>query len=472
MATTDQQMLDELSWEVGCADFGDQRLSARAAMLMAAYAEHPGGSFPDVFRTSRELEAAYRFFDNPRVTPEVLLHPHIESTCRRAAEQALVRVIHDSSSVEFSGEVPRRGLGPLRGKGQGFFAHVSLVVGDGEERTPLGLAALSTWVRTQKPKGTKPKRRPRGETINHTESARWLEQAQESEARLAATKVVHVMDREADVYELMAGLSSSRYVVRAQHDRVVELPAEARDSSLRRVLADAGVLLHREVHLSRRKKSERPVERKIHPPRDAREVKLAVSARAVRIRRPDRASTALPPWLDIHVVRVFEVDAPPGTTPVEWLLLTNLPIAAAADLGAIVDHYRARWMIEEYFKALKTGCAVEQRQLEDLHNLLNALALAMPVAWRLLLVRHAARTAPEAPASIGLTPTQIDVLVAMAQLPRHATVRQAMLAIASLGGHIARNGEPGWQTMGRGLTKLLLLEKVWEAAVSQRRNGK
>lgn len=471
MATIDPQGLDELSQEMSCADFTDRRLSARAGRLMAAYAKQPAGSFPDVFRGPGELEAAYRFFDNPRVSPEALLHPHIEGTCRRAGEQKLVRVIHDSSSVEFSGDVPRRGLGPLRGKGQGFFAHVSLVVGEGEERAPLGIAALSTWVRTPKPKGTKPARRPRGETKNGSESARWLEQAQETEARLPTT-VVHVMDREADLYELMAGLSTSRYVVRAQHDRVVELPAEARAGTLRGALAAAGVLLHREVHVSSRKRSNSPVQRQIHPPRNARTAKLAVSARAVRIRRPDRASMALPPWLDIHVVRVIEVDAPAGTAPIEWLLLTNLSIDDHADVGAIVDHYRARWLIEEYFKALKTGCSVEQRQLEDVHNLLNALALAMPVAWRLLLVRHAARNQPAAPAAIALTPTQLGVLVAMAELPRRATIRQAMLAIAKLGGHIAHNGEPGWLTLGRGLSKLLLLEQAWDAAVSRRESRK
>ena len=122
-------------------------------------------------------------------------------------------------------------------------------------------------------------------------------------------------------------------------------------------------------------------------------------------------------------------------------------------------------MIEEYFKALKTGCAYEKRQLETAHSLLNALALLAPVAWRLLLLRHLSREAPERPASAALTPTQLAVLRAVAKrpIPDKPTVQDAMLAIAGLGGHLPRNGDPGWLVLGRGMHDLLLLELGWRA---------
>lgn len=122
-------------------------------------------------------------------------------------------------------------------------------------------------------------------------------------------------------------------------------------------------------------------------------------------------------------------------------------------------------MIEEYFKAVKTGCQYEQRQPESAHALLNALAVLVPVAWRLLLLRHLARESDTRPATDALTKTQVDVLKAVAKkpLPKRPTVRDALLAVAALGGHIKNNGEPGWQVLGRGYRDLLILEMGWQA---------
>ena len=144
-----------------------------------------------------------------------------------------------------------------------------------------------------------------------------------------------------------------------------------------------------------------------------------------------------------------------------WLVtLTDLSIATDKAIAFAVDCYRGRWTIEEYFKALKTGCQYEKRQLESAHSLLNALAVLAPVAWRLLLVRYLSRHAPDRPARDALTAAQLDVLQATAKrpMPKNPTVREAMLAIAGLGGHLPRNGDPGWLVLGRGMHDLLILE--------------
>src|SRR5206468_9989736 len=156
----------------------------------------------------------------------------------------------------------------------------------------------------------------------------------------------------------------------------------------------------------------------------------------------------------------------PGEPAVEWFLLTNLPIGTSEEIAFAVDCYRGRWTIEEYFKALKTGCQYEKRQLESKHSLLNALAILAPVAWRLLLMRHLARHAPDAPARDALTPTQLEVLKAVSKkpLPGRATVREALLAVAKLGGHLTNNGDPGWIVLGRGFHDLLIMELAWRPA--------
>jgi len=134
-----------------------------------------------------------------------------------------------------------------------------------------------------------------------------------------------------------------------------------------------------------------------------------------------------------------------------------------AEICQVVDWYRSRWVIEEYFKALKTGCAYEKRQLETFHALRNALALFAPMAWQLLLLRTEARHRPESPAAVVLSDEQITVLGAVVKkpLPPNPTARHVMLAVAALGGHLPRNGDPGWLILARGLEKLETLTLGW-----------
>lgn len=166
-------------------------------------------------------------------------------------------------------------------------------------------------------------------------------------------------------------------------------------------------------------------------------------------------------------MRVREVETNGEHEPVEWTLLTTEPIESPADVERIVDIYRTRWLIEEYFKALKTGCSIEKRQLESKHSLLNALAVFIPIAWRLLRLRNLARDEAEAPATDALSDVQIEVLIATSKkrkLPLKPTVREALLAVAALGGNIKNNGEPGWMVLGRGYDRLLTMETAWRAA--------
>jgi hypothetical protein len=115
-----------------------------------------------------------------------------------------------------------------------------------------------------------------------------------------------------------------------------------------------------------------------------------------------------PPSLTVNVVRVWELETPEGEIPVEWLLFTSEPVDVAPQISQVVDWYRARWVIEEYFKSLKTGCAYEERQLESRHALENALALLLPIAWQLLLLRQLARDEPDRPAASVLPPSQLE----------------------------------------------------------------
>lgn len=445
--------------EVADAKLGDSRLAKRLTALVTAIVDRPAESFPKALDDA-ELEAAYRFFGNAEVTPDAILAPHFRQSAKRSAEHADVLVVHDTSQFEFSGTVTREGLGRLVNPGQGFFGHFSLAVAANGSREPLGLLAVETIFRLDK---AKPKRQ-RKSSDSRGESARWPRGIEAAERLLdGKTRAIHVMDREADSYPILAGLHDAdrSYVIRAFQNRVLVGDEE---QHLKDAAKAAQRSFEREVPLSRRPHIP-GAPGKRHPARKGRLARLSFAATTVEIPRTAKAKRGSSTSLALNVVYVVERRPPRGEPPVEWFLLTNLPVATADDIAFVVDCYRGRWMIEEYFKALKTGCAYEKRQLESAHSLLNAMAVLAPVAWRLLLLRHLARDAPERPASAALTPTQLDVLRAVARrpIPAKPTVQDVMLAIAALGGHLPRNGNPGWLVLGRGMHDLLILELGWRA---------
>lgn len=448
-----------ISAELSDADLGDERLNRRLGLLADRLADRPGESFPKALDDA-ELEAAYRFFGNERVAPDGILAPHVRQSARRAAGHAHVLVVHDTTQFEFPGQAKRLGLGRLIRPGQGFFGHFSLALAADGTREPLGVLAMETVFRHDRAIP----RKQRTARDNRGESARWRRCIDEAESVLGGhTQAIHVMDREADSYAIYAALTEHQrlFVIRSFQDRVLASEEEAR---LRATAKAARVTLRRDVPLSPRPHIKGP-KGKRHPARRSRVARLSFAATAVEVPRTGGARTAVATSLRLNVIHVFECRPPRGEPAVEWFLLTNLPIDTADAIAFAVDCYRGRWTIEEFFKALKTGCQYERRQLESAESLLNALALFVPVAWRLLLLRHLARSDQRAPATAALTPTQLDVLRAIAKrpLPARPSVRDAMRAVATLGGHIHANGDPGWLVLGRGMHDLLLLELGWRA---------
>ena len=448
-----------LSAEFSEAELGDERLNRRLGLLADRLAERPGESFPKALDDA-ELEAAYRFFGNGNVSPESILAPHFRQTGRRSSEREHVLVLHDTTQFEFPGAAKRAGLGRLiKPSAQGFFGHFSLAVTADADRIPLGLLALETVFRLDKSIGQKnwDRSKCRGER------QRWLNCVDDAEAMLGAeTKAIHVMDREGDSYAVLAGLSERErlFVIRSFQDRVLE----SHQANLRATARGARSSFRREVPLSPRPKIKGPKGQR-HPARRFRVAKLTFAAVGVELPRTSDAPAAEGQSISVNVIHVFEAKPPKGEPAVEWFLLTNLPVGTPAEIAFAVDCYRGRWTIEEFFKALKTGCQYESRQLESADSLLNALAILAPVAWRLLLLRHLARMKDQAPATAALTPKQFEVLRAVAKkpIPARATARDAMLAVAALGGHLKSNGDPGWLVLGRGMHDLLLLELGWRA---------
>lgn len=452
---------EELAGEVARGNFDDERLNTRLRNLVDRLSVEPKLSLPRVL-DSAGLEAAYRFFSNHRVTPDLILQPHFDATRERCAAKGDVLIVHDSTKFLYRYDGEREGLGRVkRGSSSGkqaFFAHLSLAVSAEGTRRPLGIAAFKSWIRGPEKTGT--------------EYQRWEEQIRQSSSHLCAIKsAIHVMDREADDYGMFDALlrDGHRFVARSQYDRILE--TEGGIERLRAVLAQVSASAEREVPLTKRKPNHDPVAEKIHPSRQARLAKLSVSASTVTLKKPltPKLKDAGSPTISINVVRVWEPAPPEGEVGVEWYLLTNEPISTVEQQLAIVDHYRARWTIEELIKAIKSGCDFERRQLQDYEGLVNLLAVFMPIAYRMLLIRNEARRVPDAPATDVISSDHIDVLRARGRLKlsTNPTTREIYLAIAALGGHLKHNGDPGWSTLTYGLEKLQTLTDGWLAAKLQ-----
>lgn len=446
--------IEEIELEFRGGEFGDKRRSARVERIGAALARDPTLSFPEAMASEGQLEALYRLLNNDNVTFAGIHEPHAGRTAERCRSQDDFLVLHDTTALEFAGD--REGLGRLQTNAKGFFLHASLAIG--MDRSPLGVLAADAWVRPERPRGTRNQRHTRKDSTR--ESLRWWRGVERCEDQLQAPgRAVHVMDREGDNYDLFAQLHAAgiRHVIRLAHNRNLVGEAE----KLKDFVSNGECLFKREVRVAARAKAL-PYDQRIHPERQVRNATLAVSAVSVELRRSNNYAPGAPPSIKVNVVTVREVDCPAGVEPICWHLMTSEPIGTPEDVAFVVDAYRARWVVEEFFKALKTGCQFERRQLESFQSLSNALALFLPIATRLLALRSAARVAPDA-ACTALSKRQIHLLRLHTTRPvgKFPTNEQVCLALAEFGGHLRSNGPPGWMVLGRALERLLLLELGW-----------
>ena len=449
-------LLDPIEDEFEGADLGDERLAARLGMLASALGREPGASIAQVSKSRAAREGAYRLLENWRVTMDAVLRPHQEATAERCRMEPLVYVVSDTTEVVLAGESRGRKLGRIQGKRRGFLAHAALAVSASGDRAPLGILGLSTIVRSDERKQHRNARQV--EQSDDRESSRWGAMVDSTEKLLAGAAAIHVMDREADMFELLSQFDKHgrRFVIRAARDRTIT------DGKLLESVMQAPAVLEREVRLSARRRVARATKGRGHPARHKRVASLSIAAKRVTLRRPKRCPETCPETLSVNIVHVFEPAPPEENEPIRWLLATSEPIETPEQIAAIVDAYRARWMIEEYFKALKTGCAFESRQLRSVRTLTNALGLLAPIAWRLLLLRTLEREAPATPAADVLDPVLLEALAAKLKeirepkvLPANPTVRDFMQSIARLGGHHKSNGPPGWQLLWYGFQYFL-----------------
>lgn len=491
---------DLLSDDVSTINTGDPRLNRRCAGILSAFMERPGLSIPETMVTGAATEACYRALRNSRVTADLLIGPHRSGTWRRAMAAykgagssqpgtpsidkagesstgafPLLINLHDTTQMRYGGESIRMGL-PHDGSKSTLYIHLSCVVGEGDIGELFGVSHHDIYVVDEKcwiPLDTDD---CAWEEELLTGSERWQRSIQSVAAACPKDhRMAHVMDREADDYALWCVVLDVGHelVVRGCHARKTkpEGPAAPAVSDLR---ADLDTVATRSVHLSRRGGRRPPASRTAHPDREERAAKLSIRVGAATFVRPANYPPSCREEIALQVVHVIEIDPPAGHEPVDWLLYTTLPVATAEDALRVVDIYRRRWVIEEYFKALKTGCGAEALQLESAKTLRKMIAVLVPAAWKLMALRTLSRDDRATPAGVVMDEVELAVLrnhpvgKALSQQP---TVAEVCRAVAQLGGHLKQNGRPGWAVLHRGLQVLLGLTAGWRLAFKSLEEG-
>jgi len=433
--------------EFGDADLGDVRRNARLVQLASVLGAQPSASLPDATDDPASLKAAYRFFDNDYVRAEAMLESHVQSTTRRMQAVPLVLAVQDTTYLDWTDHPATSGLGPLAAPShQGVLAHTTLALTP--ERVPLGLLQQQVWARDRALRRNQDhKQRP----LDDKESQKWLRSLEAviaARADCPSTCFVSVGDREADVYDLFLRTRPPGVdlLIRAAQDRKADHP----EKYLWAAMATAPVAATVTVHMGAR--AGQP----------ARNATLTVRWRQVTLRPPNSRTKEKLPTVPVWAVWAIELDPPPGVDAVEWLLLTTVPITSTHDALERLEWYAVRWGIEVWHKVLKSGCRIEDRQLESAERLIRCLTLYSVIAWRILYATMLARATPNVACTVLLDDDEWQGLycriyrVSLAP-PKPPTLRQAVRWIAQLGGFQGRkgDGEPGVTVLWKGFQHLV-----------------
>ena len=450
--------------EVVSEGLPDRRLARRLRRLIDQMSAAPGQPLPAACGDWAATKAAYRFFDNPRITEHGVLAGHFAATATRcAASEGPILILQDTTEFIYSRAQPGKiGFTKTINAGRykagqpntvtlcGVLLHASLAVT--LSGTPLGLTAAKLWTRT-KFKGTWTLKRhvnPTRVPIETKESYRWLENLRQSMALVGAPeRCVHVADRESDIYELfcLAQDLGTRFVVRVQTDRLAGAPAGAEpQDKAHRVFAQLSTAPWAGRHIVTVGQGQTTCV----------QVKFASIETLPPIGKQKRYSPQ-----PLTYIRALEVDPPADRPPIDWKLVTNLPVDDLAAAVEKLEWYALRWKVEVFHKVMKSGCRAEEARLETAERLAKFLALVAMVSWRIFFITMSARADPEAKPEEVLTSGEIatlDAIDAARTKPRilRRTLATYLLQIAMLGGHLARSHDPppGNMVVWRGLTRL------------------
>lgn len=466
-------------------NLGDKRLDSRLIKLCDSFSESPESPINQACVDWAETKAAYRFFQNKNVDVEQIMSAHREKTSGRSTGHRTVLALQDTSYLVYSNHSKTKGLGRIsmkKGKNidkiysRGLVMHTCFAVTT--NGTPLGLFDQKIFARQLRPEHER--RTSGGRNVHDVlpvedkESYRWIESLQTTMKVSTKTQVITVCDRECDFYDFfkIADKIGSAVLVRASHNRTVNRGsryAEKDVSKLWDYIISKPTAGTYSIDISARQKTRHCKGRK---PRTAQ---MEVRFGSFKMNPPrNNPKHKMETLADIHMYAIHarEKHPPEGEDAAEWLLLTNQPITTLAEACERVRWYSLRWRIEMYFKVLKSGFRVESCRLGTAERLICYLTVMSIVAWRLFMITLIARTNPSL-SCLGFL-SELEWTVLMAKSSRSGnlsatppSIAEALIAIARLGGYLARktDGPPGTLVLWRGWKRLMDIAEGWAMAL-------
>jgi hypothetical protein len=433
----------------------DQRLAERLRLLAGDFYHRPQANIPQACGSRAKTKAAYRFVEHPDIEMESILGPHREATLRRMAAQSVVLAVQDSTGVSYGDRPASQGLGLTNhdnDEAVGFWLHNTMAYS--LEGLALGLLDVQVWAR--KPAAERLRQRNR-QPIEDKESVKWVrsfERIAQCQQRLPQTQIVSVGDREADVYELFVAAREqadvAKLLIRVQHKHRSLQPAEG----LWKQLCRQPVAGRVDVKIGRR------------GPQAARTARLEVRFCKVELKPPKAKPKlgAVGAW----AVLATEPQAPKRVKPIEWMLLTTMPVPDLASAVEKLNWYALRTLIEGFHRTIKSGCRIEKRQLLTADRLQRCLAIDLVVGWRIQYMSRLGRQNPESPCTVVFENSEWKALYGFVHrtlnIPKKPPTLQTIIRmVASLGGFLGRkgDGEPGMQTLWLGLHRLQDISATW-----------
>lgn len=441
----------------------DARLNQRCQELAGVLEQQPNVPINQACEDWADTKAAYRFVDNPKVSPEGILAPHSHRTAERMKAHPLVLAVQDTTFFNYTPHPQTDGLGEIGQKKQhqrGFGMHSTLAITP--QGLPLGLLTQAFFTRPMGEASHTPNAAQKL-PIEEKESYRWIEAFEKTVALTPDTvKVVTVCDREADMYEMFI-------LAKEQH-----APLLVRASTNRRLAEEKVKHLWAKVE-RQTQVGELTVEITSNQERQARQATVSVRFCQVTFKPPWRPKPNKLPPMTLTAILVRE-DHPPVdiAEPIEWLLLTNTSVSNFEQAVQVVGWYCCRWQIEVYHKIIKSGCKVEDCRLQTARRLQNYIALMCVVAWRLHWLTYINRLTPDRPCTLILTTPEWQALYlrlhkTTAFPKKLPTVRQAIRWMAQLGGFLGRksDGEPGITAIWRGWQRLQDMAATWYLIINE-----
>jgi hypothetical protein len=450
------------SKEFNSVKLGDKRLDQRFLRVANDFLNSPAEPIHAICRDWSEAKAAYRLFDNDKFQEPYILQIHQQETIKRLKKiPKRVFAIQDTTTLNYTHHPKKKGLGKINKQPsfnkpiKGFFLHNTLLMT--EEGLPVGLIDQKIY-KHEINKLAKHKNRP----ITEKESYRWLESLRETQRLCPNRDIITIGDRESDIFELFleAQELDAKVLIRAAHDRMLADKCQnKKHDTLWTKLQTTTLGSLQTIHLPAR-----------HNQRE-RLAKLEVRYKTIVLKPPQRTLQAKEKELlpvSIQAVWLYERNPPSDTTPLEWMLLTNMPVNSVEDAIMVGKWYRLRWQIECYHRVLKSGCKIEECRLETYERVKKYVRLKSIIAFRLFWLTFINRTQPEIPCNQILEDFEWKALycyVFKTKVPpdKIPSIREAVRMIAKLGGFLGRRGdkEPGMTYIWRGWKKLALIADFW-----------